>query len=96
MSDGPKACPFCDGMPEMTRSGRVICMFCGAEAICIEAWNRRALPPEVQALVEAAEEILHHCPQAGTYPDGPCIEGWLRDELKAALAALDKAKGGKP
>jgi len=43
---------------------------------------------DIERAVEAMEDALANTVNAGEYPDGPCMDADVRDDLKAALAAL--------
>lgn len=49
-------------------------------------------PDPIQQAINAMEDALAHSVDASTYPDGPCLDEWVRDDLRSALAALRKAR----
>ena len=90
-----KPCPFCgsDFLRVSDFEEYVACEDCGTlgqsgrnEAEAIAAWNRRATPPEVTALVAAATDLRDQIARwhDGAPPAGP-------DESKALFEALDVA-----
>lgn len=41
---------------------------------------------------EAMQDALANSVNATSYPDGPCLEKWVRDDLAAVLADMEKAE----
>lgn len=73
----------------------------------MKVYYKIAAPDEVQAelthlrtreqaaegLAEMAENALFHTVNAPVYPDGPCMEKSVRDDLLKALAAFRATEG---
>ena len=99
MNEDLKPCPHCGGRANLVGGSGLYSVTCAAEfgdktcddyriskAEAVTAWNTRALPPEVKALVEAAEKmaaILDHISMAAEQATFDCVE-----ESRAALAAV--------
>lgn len=51
----------------------------------------RELERENTKARELLADVLFYTVTAGPYPDGPCLERWLRDDIKAFLSAAKAA-----
>lgn len=56
--------------------------------------TRDRLTAQRARLLEAARDALDGSVNASTYPDGPCLEVWIRDGLRAAIAAAEEETHG--
>ena len=54
----------------------------------------RGMERENVKMRELLHDVLLGTVPAGAYPDGPCLERWLRDEIKAFMA--NKPSGEPP
>ena len=60
-----------------------------AEYIAAAPRTIARLTAENERLREALEDCLSTSVDAPAYPDGPCLEKWVRDQAKQALGVTD-------
>lgn len=58
----------------------------GQTRMLVGADFAREMEIENAMLRELLGDVLSHSVDAGMYPDGPCLEKWLRTDIKEALA----------
>ena len=96
MSKEPIYCPFCGSVHvTIPRGGAPECQGCGAmgpewdfpPGDDVAAWNRRAIPPEVKALVEAAQELSDAWEEASRDSAWKALDGRLVDIVRKARIA---------
>ncbi len=60
------------------------------QMVQIESKRANEAEQKVQMLVELPEQVLNETVDAREYPDGPCLDGSTRREIKDALAKVAK------